>query len=284
MRSMDYYIRTADGVELRVRIEGVGEPTLLVPLSCWLADDIGGILKQGSIVSYDPRGRGGSSALHDDMDIGLNPDLADLEAVRQALGLRRFSLAGWSYYGSLAAHYASANPHRITRLVMIAPTPVTRDPYMMEATERAAERIDWRAVDRLRCWEKQGIPEESRIEYCRAFYQAYLASAQMAEPLAFNRMKSRPETWRNEWPAAFGELLFHRLPDALGAWDWRAVADKLRVATLVIHGNRDPFPVQGSAGWANSADAHLEVLDGTGHYPWLEKPVDFFRVVSEFLV
>lgn len=41
---MDYYIRTADGVELRVRIEGVGEPTLLVPLSCWLADDIGGIL------------------------------------------------------------------------------------------------------------------------------------------------------------------------------------------------------------------------------------------------
>jgi proline iminopeptidase len=49
--------------------------------------------------------------------------VADLEAVRAALGAERLILLGQSWGGTLAANYAAAHPGRIEKLVLSAPGP-----------------------------------------------------------------------------------------------------------------------------------------------------------------
>ncbi|AZY48912.1 alpha/beta fold hydrolase [Bordetella avium] len=68
----------------------------------------------------DVRGRG-LSASGPDLDYGLDAQAADVIAFAQALGLRRYALAGHSMGGRIAVRAASAQPQGLERLVVIDP-------------------------------------------------------------------------------------------------------------------------------------------------------------------
>jgi pimeloyl-ACP methyl ester carboxylesterase len=59
--------------------------------------------------------------------------------------------------------------------------------------------------------------------------------------------------------------------------------DAIRCPTLVIHGRDDFIPLESSETiHAGIGGARLEVLE-TGHFPFIERPEAFFRLVREFL-
>ena len=71
---------------------------------------------------------------------------------------------------------------------------------------------------------------------------------------------------------------------SLGSWDWRPAMRDVRSPTLVIQGTRDPLLLESAREWAATMpDSRLLVLDGIGHFPYVEAPDRFFPAVETFL-
>lgn len=88
------------------------------------------------VVGIDQRGCGRSAPLTDSVDHDLDRNttatlIADIEAVREHLGIEQWVLNGVSWGSTLALAYAQAHPHRVSGIVLMAVT-----------TGRRAE-IDW---------------------------------------------------------------------------------------------------------------------------------------------
>ena len=71
---------------------------------------------------------------------------------------------------------------------------------------------------------------------------------------------------------------------SLGQWDWRSSLSQVQAPTLVIHGILDPLPAEGARAWAAVVPhSRLLLLEGVGHFPYLEVPERFFDAVNQFL-
>src|SRR5438093_241222 len=96
-------------------------------------------------------------------------------------------------------------------------------------------------------------------------------------------MRSDPCRWPNEWPEnRAGSAKPLRGP--LAETDWRPRVRAARAPTLVVHGTEDAIPLAASRAWARTLpDARLLVVEGSGHFPPLERPDVFFPAVDAFL-
>ncbi len=74
------------------------------------------LAERRTLVRYDPRGSGLSD--RDVADLSLDALVSDLEAVIDALGLRRVPLIGLCQGGVIATAYAARHPERVSRLVL----------------------------------------------------------------------------------------------------------------------------------------------------------------------
>lgn len=84
---------------------------------------VAGQLPEFRCLLPDPRGTGQSTGgAH-----GLETALADLEALREALGLECWTVLGHSWGADLGLAYALAHPQRVTRLVSWAGTGIQND-------------------------------------------------------------------------------------------------------------------------------------------------------------
>ncbi|HZE72528.1 MAG TPA: alpha/beta hydrolase, partial [Pyrinomonadaceae bacterium] len=84
--------------------------------------------KNRFVVLYDQRGTGGSKRMQagasqsgvsqSGASQSMDAQIADLDAVRQTLGLTRFALLGDSYGGLVAMAYAAAHPEHVAKLIL----------------------------------------------------------------------------------------------------------------------------------------------------------------------
>ena len=75
---------------------------------------------------YDQLGAGRSARLADPHEYGLTRDVADLEAIRQAVGARRLNLVAHDYGAQLAAAYLAGHPDQVARAILYSPTGLDR--------------------------------------------------------------------------------------------------------------------------------------------------------------
>jgi len=74
------------------------------------------LAERRTLIRYDPRGSGLSD--RDVADLSLDALVSDLEAVVDALALRRVALIGLCQGGVIATAYAARHPERVSRLVL----------------------------------------------------------------------------------------------------------------------------------------------------------------------
>jgi pimeloyl-ACP methyl ester carboxylesterase len=67
-------------------------------------------------ITYDERARGRSKQ---SADYSFDACIRDIDAVLDATGAQRPLLVGWSYGAALALHWATRNPDRVARVVMV---------------------------------------------------------------------------------------------------------------------------------------------------------------------
>jgi pimeloyl-ACP methyl ester carboxylesterase len=83
----------------------------------WAAQ-VHGLARSHMVVTYDLMGHGKSPPIFG--EAALEDWVAQLERVRRALRIERFSLAGFSFGGMIAQDYALKYPERLERLVLMS--------------------------------------------------------------------------------------------------------------------------------------------------------------------
>lgn len=225
------------------------------------------------VVLYDQRGRGASLEPPDPHRWTIEEDAADLAALRRALGIRRWDVLAHSWGGGIAMLAAVVDRAGVRRLVLVDAVGATSE-WMSPMREAVRSRL---SGDALAAFER--IPEDAlatddpeiHSEHARAVYPAWFADGDFAHFFTPPRAISRT-----------GASVLGRLRRE--GYDWRTRLRALTAPTLVMQGERDPFPESAARQLAEAIPgARLTLVPASGHMPFWEAPQRFFALVESFL-
>jgi proline iminopeptidase len=278
-------LTTRDGRRLAYRRIGQG-PTRVCHgggpgFSALYLGNLGGLDSHLELVLPDPRGTGGSDRPADARAYTIDDYAADLEELRDHLGLERMSLLGHSHGGMVAIAYAARHPEQVERLIL-ASTLARWAPDQEAAMEAAvASHADepWYADA------KAALEAEQEGAFATDEELAELALREF--PFYFksygDKEQAYLETLRSETPNAdtlrfFNQEIFER-------FDLRPELKKITAPTLVVTG-ADDF-ITGPASAADLvqgiADVEMVVIPDAGHFIFVETPEAFQEAVLSFL-
>jgi proline iminopeptidase len=223
------------------------------------------------VILYDQRGTGASKRVESNAPQSMNAQVADLDAIRNALALDRVAVLGDSYGGMIAMAYAAAHPEHVARLIL---------------SDSAAP--SWKSLVHLLPQvfpdrEQQGAAEAKKLA-------ADPAAAAQSGFVNHMRMCFYSTDLRDAYLAHMGDLGF--VP-AVGAAVQKAtenldLTSKLpgfKFPTLVITGRYD-MNVAPLTAWRMARaipGAQLVFFEKSGHLPAYEEPDKYLKVLDGFL-
>jgi proline iminopeptidase len=266
-----------DGTLLAYREEGSGPPLICHAGGPGLPgdtfDDLGGLTAHRTLILLDQRGTG-RSAFPDD-PYSFTPDqlASDVEALRRHLGLDTIELLGHSAGGKVAQVYASRFPECIGALVLVCS-------WLGSPPDADGERVEIRNQRAGELWYAEAIEAQEALPYARPAERAMLE--RMTRPFWYGRWDdaAQAHATRNDGMVSLRfATVFQRAPVP------ELQLDKVSAPVLVIGGALDALtPPACSRELAERFSAgHLEILDGAGHFPWVDEPEAFRTVTVAFL-
>ncbi len=282
------YVDAGGGVQLFYRLVGTGPDTLVVIhggpgfTMDYLAADLEPIAARHALLFYDQRGTGRSSLVRDSTALDAHRFADDLEALRQHFRLERLAVLGHSWGAGVVALYAIRHPERVGKILVVGGIPVTRQGLDRTFEDLDASR-DSASRRRMQEWREARLADPGDVAACRAYYVLWFGPF-YGDSAAAGRSKGdfcagTPESRRNKIEAV-DRFTFA----SLGEYDWRASLRGVGAPLLVIHGSEDVIPVQYAREWAAAvSDGRLLLLDGIGHFSYVESPERFFAAVGAFL-
>lgn len=221
-----------------------------------------------TLVFVDVRGSGRSTGAATDLTFDLL--VADLEAVRVALGAPRVAVIGHSICGMLAVEYARRRPETVSHAIVVG-TPPRGDMAALLAASTAFFQERASAERKRALQEKmaglppgatpaEGMYAQTPMRFFDPLYDP--------RPL-FAGAETRPEVLR------------HLLGTLAPGWDVTA-GDPLRVPTLLAHGRHDyTVPhVLWDGVLPLLPTATMRIFERSGHQPFVEEPDPFSDAVS----
>lgn len=270
------------GAELYYKIMGSGEPIVVLHGGpglehTYLLPQMGILAKSFKLIFYDQRTTGGSVNHTEPSSITLETFVDDLEGIRKAFDLDKMNLLGHSWGGMLAMFYALEYPENLNSLMLIssggARSDFWNDLYSNIERKRTPE-------DSLALAEMSVSADLNEMEawgrYMKVFFRSYFYDQRLGDQL---NMKVSDTTLRNR-------RLLASTPLGQAVRDYNIVdqLSKVRIPTLVLHGVSDVIPLE----YAEEIHENIEgsvfvVLEQCGHFPYIEKPDEFFDAVDTFM-
>ncbi len=249
------YCMTSDGVRIAYGTIGSGPPVVFVlgwathltrgnGSPTYNSDFLESAGAHHLIVQYDGRGCGLSE--RGLRDYSLEPRVRDLEAVVDALKLKRFALRGYSAGGPATIAYAARHPERVTRVILMD----TFARYFPDPNSGPAERQRQQAISLV-------ISGWNNPAYRDLFTNLAMPNANDIEKRFMNEM-----------------LQISGTPEDVSAFlsapiDVSALARQIKVPTLIIHMRGDqlvPFYL-GTDLASLIPGARLVPIEGSDHVP-----------------
>ena len=202
---------------------------------------------------------------------------ADAEALRQALGVDKWSVLGHSFGGMVALEYALRFPQSLSHLVLMdtcgdsswvqqsAPEILAKRGYSL-ATVKIAQRF----------FNGQIEPNEmvtAMRRFGSAYYHRFNPLVLIREVVLGTRMKLSPEALI----FGFGQLL--------KGWTVMDRLNEIKVPTLVLAGRDDfQFPPEHQAALSAGIEgSRLEIIERAGHNAQSERPLEVMEVITGFI-
>ena len=223
-----------------------------------LADELA---EENDVAQYQQRGLAPSAS---DGPFTVATDVGDARRVLDALGWDKAYVVGHSWGGQLALHLAEALPERLFGVLAVDPLGSVGDGRWPEFDEeifrRTPEELRARARELDELVTEGDADEQMALEQMRLVWPAYFADPEQAPPMPQLRMAS-------ERSAQMGPSILAQLPVL------EAGLPRIRVPVGFVHGSRSPMPVAASTDAADRIPgAWVEVIDGAGHFVWVEAP------------
>ncbi len=214
----------------------------------------------------------------------MDANVEDVERLRRELGLEEFILFGHSWGGMLAQAYVLKYPTHVSKLILAdtlssaaeVNTTMTR---MRNAVPEAVQAI----YDR---YEKEGLykdrdryPDEYQAALDIA-YEPVNLSVPAPEYLKDMFSKVAYDVYRVMW----GEESEFKVTGTLAQFDATPRLHEIHVPTLVIVSTSDMPTVAMAQKTAQAIpNARLEVFEHSRHFPFIEEPEKFRKVVRAFI-
>lgn len=251
-RAAESVVAAKDGTSLFVRDWGAGKPVLF--LSGWaLPSDFWGyqmlaLARKGyRAIAYDRRGHGRSA----DPGRGYDHDTLadDLAAVIDCLQLDDLTIVAHSMGGTEVARYFTRHDGRgVSRVILVG----TITPFLMKAPDNPA-----------------GIDPTSLAAGAALLARDYPAwIAANTKPFFTTETSAAMIGWGENMMMTTSLLAAAQLAQANFATDFRSDVRRIRVPTLLIHGDRDasaPLAITAKATATLLPDATLSVYEGAPH-------------------
>ena len=223
-----------------------------------LADELA---QENDVAWYQQRGLEPSAA---ERPYTVAADVEDARRVLDALGWQRAYVVGHSWGGHLALHVAEAMPERLLGVLAVDPLGPVGDGRWPEFDEeifrRTPEAVRARARELDDLATAGAADDELALEGMSLVWSAYFAEPERAPPMPELQIAS--ERSAEMVPSILAEL------PAL-----EAGLPHIRVPVGFVHGSRSPMPIAASTDGAERIPgAWLEVVEGAGHFVWVEAP------------
>lgn len=267
-------------VELYYEDHGSGRPVILIhgwPLSgrSW-EKQVPALIDAGfRAITYDRRGFGQSSQPWGGYD--YDTLAADLHALVEHLDLSDAALVGFSMGGGEVMRYISTyGTERVSRAVLAAAVP----PYLYKSEDNPEGGLDDATIEQFR----EGVKAD-RVAFLDDFTKMFFSQGGLKGLVT--DLVSEPFRLYNRDIAAFaspkGTL---DCIDAFSRTDFRGDIQKVRVPTLVIHGDSDstvPFEVSGKRSHEMIEGSQLVLIKGGPHGLNATHADEFNRALLDFL-
>jgi 3-oxoadipate enol-lactonase len=265
---MAYQYIEVNGARLYCDVQGDGAPLVLIhsgigQLQMW--DEQMPVFSQCyRVVRYDVRGWGLSQG-----PLSGYSDHSDLHALLRHLGIERTAVLGCSSGGGIAIDFTLAYPEMVTALIAIAPSV---------------------SGYKLR-------PDELMTQMRSAIYEAYQSgkkdlAAELTAQLWFDGPERGPGDVDQAVRARALDIIRSNFelpdrqpqPESLAPLAARRLA-QISAPTLLMIGDKDVVPMATTVNILETKipGAKMVVVQGTAHFPNLEKPEEFNRIVLDFL-
>src|SRR3954454_11356992 len=278
-------LRTSDGRSLAWRETGAGPPLLCHPggpgASAALFGALDELAAERTLLLLDPRGTGASDRPVDPSAYALEEYAADIEALREELGLETLDVLGHSRGGFVATTWAGTHPDRVGRLVLAGSAPRLTDAIRTMRRERVGAHAGQPYfADAIAALEDQqagryGSDAELATLYERAapgLGPRGAAIGRVAAPFRAAGINADAIRHFNERIAA--------------TMDLRPLLARITAPTLVITGEIDPFGGSTSEEIAAAlAQPTVVTIPGADHFPFLEDEhrAAWSRAILDFL-
>lgn len=229
------------------------------------------VAKNRLVVLYDQRGTGASKRVLAGATQTMDAQVADLDAVRQKLGLDKFALLGDSYGGLVVMAYAAAHPERVAKLILSdSPGP------------------SWKSIVHLLPETFPDVQEQNAQEEQKLGPETE-AAARASLRNHFRMIFYSPEK-RDAYMSKMGDVGFEpavgeAVAKATADLDLTAKLPGFQFPTLVINGRYD-MNVAPLTAWRLAhaiPGAKVVFFEKSGHLPSYEEPDKYIEVLENFL-
>jgi proline iminopeptidase len=280
-----------NGTKLWIEIEGKGEPLLLLaggPAASHLTFHpyFSALANQYQVIYLDYRGRGRSERPQRLGEITFDQDVADIEGLREALGLERMHVYGFSYGGLVAQGYALAHPERVAKMIL------ANTLHSPEMWQRNHENINRELANQFpEVWERivalRALGFRSTDPYIRELYSVHRELVRFYNPDNARRLLSEPGSHNAElYPLFVGyDIEFFIGGQAARIPDFRPRLRELRMPLLVIAGRYDRalYPSYQMEFKRHAPRAELVMMERSGSFSHIEEPEEVLALVRRFL-
>ena len=223
------------------------------------------------VVMWDQRGNGRSGPLARGQSCSLLDQVADLDAIRAALGRDKIDLIGHSWGGYLVMAYASRHPERVAHLLICdSAAPKWTD------TEFMFKNFFPEAVEREGILDARDLLGDSLAS--GASLREYFGTL-------FVSLEKRDEFLAGLPNYRYNRAVNETLNADLEKRDLWPLMPGLTMPTLVMTGRYDINVAPSTAWKIHKAipGSRFVVFEKSGHLPFFEEPEAFVRAVEEFL-
>jgi proline iminopeptidase len=262
---------------------GSGDPIIVVHGGpgldhSYLRPGLDALAAQNTLIYYDQRGTGRSTAELEPSVINLDAFVEDIDALRLALGYDKVTVLAHSFGALIGLAYAERHPSATRALILMNPVePGTRFKDQQEERRLAARTVE-DSTDLATLTSSEGFAAHDPgtvSEVYRVLFRETLRDRSRISELDLDLA---------ETTAKNGGEVARLLGESMGEVDWWDRLPGIVVPTLVLHGRYDLVPVEMSRALVQALPfGRLAVLN-SGHFPYVEDRDAMLSAISSFFV
>jgi proline iminopeptidase len=281
--STSYRYFDSNGLKIAYREFGTGIPLVVLNggpgrSSVSFTDLALKLSQKYHVILFDQRGTGHSKlpALNE-TTITLDLMIGDLEALRKFLKYEKINILGHSFGGMYAMAYAAQYPYNVNALILSASGGVDLS-WHDYVSHNMLSRLNQKSRQKYEYWTNPKVEKKNPVradqEATRLLASAYVYNQKFAEEIATSLTDLKLYT------PAINNLVWK----SMEKFDLKGSFKNFLAPTLILAGRQDilgeavPITIHNEI-----INSRLEFIDECSHYPWLDRPDAYFRLIDDFL-